>query len=404
MRSPFSFFNKAVNDNSNALKNIFPLSIDCPTFKKADIRATFTKILTDTLERTHGIPKDHVKLLWDNCVQNESQFGLVTYLVEAMIAQSNLFLVYNKTVKVIRKATPVEQAQIEKDYQTKSESSVGVFISFKNFQRTQMLNTYSELEYYVLASFHKTVNISKAVQIKIDGLRSSVALNDEEIPRAQARSIADAISAGNDVYLDSKDDITNATPNIAPTEKAIAFLNEKRAYILDLPISYVSGVQTTGIGATGEADMRALERGLKQYFFTIIQPVLKAIFKIDVVFKSQDFRQTESALELLKTFEMVSDDLVSKDSKQEIIARYFGLDPKEEEKAREEEAKARGSSTTLNGAQVDAMQGFLEQLATGSLAPDTAVAALMVSFNLSREDADKIVLPMQNFKPKVVNS
>jgi hypothetical protein len=394
---------KGATENSE-LPDIFPLSVDSVAFIKSDIEATYTKILTDTLERTHGIPKEVVPMLWDNCLQNETQHGLVSLLVNAMVNQSDLCIVYKKALKVLRKATFEEQEKIKKDYKDSGTSKDGVFISFRNYHRTDMLKIYSALEYCILTSLHKTVNISKAVQIKIDSLRSSISLADAGVAEAQARSLAVALKNGCDVFLDAKDEITTSTPDVSPTEKAIGFLDAKRAFYLDLPLSYISGLQTAGIGATGEADTKAIERGLKQYFFSIIHPVLLALFEVDTEFKSQDFRQITSALETLKTFELVSDTNLSQASKRDILARMFDVDPEEEQAALEEEAKDRGSDTSLNGAQVTAMSQFLAQLATGQLAPDTAIQALIVSFNLTREDAEAIVEPMKTFKPKVVNT
>lgn len=382
------------------LPDIYPMSVLEKDFVNSDIEATYTKILTDTLERTHGIPEKTVPMLWDNCVADETQYGLVSLLVEAMVKQTDLCIVYFPSVNVVRKATSEEATKIKEDYKKSGSSSVGVYITFRNYHRTKMLRIYSSLEYCILASLNKTVNISKAVQIKISDLRKSVSLADEAVAGAQAQAIAQALKSGVDVYLDAADEITTAAPDVSPTERAISFLDAKRAFYLDLPLSYISGLQTAGIGSTGEADTKAIDRGLKQYFFSIIQPVLKALFNLNTTFKTQDFRQMESALELVKTFELVSDTLISQESKKEIIARVFDLDPTEEQKNLDREAAERGTSTTLNGAQVTAMSQFLAQLATGQLAPETAIQALIVSFNLSEEDAEAIVEPMQDLQPR----
>lgn len=400
--SLFSFFSgSATTDSDCALPEIYSLGLVSADFCLADIVATYTKILTDTFERTHGIPKKVVPLLWDNVVQNSNGEGLVTMLVTAMVKKTDLFLVYAKAVDVLRLATPTEQNQIRADYAKAGKSAIGVYISFRNYRRTDMLQIYAALEYCILCSLYKTVNISKAVQIKMSELRSTTSLADSGVAIAQAKSLATALREGSDILLDANDDITTASPNIDPTEKAISFLDAKRAYYLDLPISYISGMQTGGIGSTGEADMRAVERGLKQYFFSIVHPVLLAIFGIDTEFKSHDFRQMDGALEALKTFELIGDENISGKSKREVIARMLDLDPAAEEKELEREAAERGTvGTLLNGAQVAAMTGFLEQLASGNLAEDTAVQALMVSFNLDEELARGIVEPMKNFKRK----
>lgn len=323
------------------LPEIYPLVLTASVFMDTDIQSTYTKILTDVLERTHGIPDKLIPLLWDNCVQSESTSGLISFLVQAMLKKADLFIVYNRTLDVIRLADSSEQQKIREDYKKSGESKVGVFLSFKNYRRTDMLLIYSALEYCVLASLHKNVNLAKAVQLKMRELRGSVALSDAGVAIAQAKAIAEALRNGRDIFIDAGDEITTATPNIDPTKAAIGFLDAKRAFVLDLPVSYVTGEQTSGIGSTGEADMRAVERGLKQYYFSIVRPVLKALFNLETEFKSQDFRTMTTALEALKTFELVSDEVLSKQSKREITARLFDIDPEAEEKALEAEAKER---------------------------------------------------------------
>ncbi len=338
----FSFFaGRSNTSGSTGVEPIFPLALPVNDFIRADILATYQKILTDTVERAHGIPDAIMPLLWDNCVQSENQDGLITLLSRAMTEMRDLCLIYKPSVGVLREANFKESEKIRADYKANGESADGVFISFKNYRRTDMLRIYSALEHCVLASLHKTVNVSKAVQIKMSDMRSSVALADAGVAIAQATAIADALRCGQDILLDVKDNVTTATPDVSPTEKAIGFLDAKRAFCLGLPLAYVSGLQTGGIGSTGEADMRAVERGLKQFFLTIIHPVLLAVFGVDTEFKSLDFRQMASALEALKTFDLVSDEYFSKEAKTSVLSRMFELDEEEELAALALEAKAK---------------------------------------------------------------
>ena len=327
---------------TSELPDIYPFTVRAEDFLRSDISATYSKILTDTLERTFGIPEKVQPLLWDNCVQSEANNGLVSLLCEAMVKKSDLFLVYKSDVNVLRVATNPEQQQIQKDYKDKGESTAGVYVSFKNYKPTDMLRIYSALEYSILASLHKSVNLSKAVQLKMADLRASVSLADAGIATAQAQALATALAAGRDVFMDARDIITTATPDISPTEKAIAFLDGKRAFILNLPLAYISGLQTGGIGASGEADMRAIERGLKQFYFSIIKPVVEVVFSCQTKFKSQDTRMITSALETLKTFELVADnEFVSKESMRLIVARMLDIDPDEDQKRLEKEERER---------------------------------------------------------------
>jgi hypothetical protein len=342
-----SFFGFLSGNSSteNGLTEIFPLKVTKNDFVRADILSTYIKILTDTIERTYGIKKEIEPLLWDNCVQTDSSDGLVTLLSAAMADQKDLFIVYKASVKVLRKATSEEEKAILKDYKEKGESKVGVYVSFKKYRRTEMLNIYSDFEYCVLSSLNKTLNISKAVQIKISDLRGSVSLVDSAVAATQGKAIATALGDGKDIMIDAKDSIATASPDTASTEKAIGFLDAKKSFILGLPISYVSGLQTPGIGSTGEADMRAVERGLKQYFVSIVRPTLDSLFGIETTFKTQDFRQMTTALEVLKAFDLSTDEHLSAKSKQAIVSRVFELDEKVEEKNLSDEEKARKKIT-----------------------------------------------------------
>lgn len=328
----FSFLSPVVS-NHVSVNSVFPLSLACPSFIKTDIVTTYKKILTDTCERTSGIPKKLQKHLYDSCLQSDNSFGLITYLANAMYSKSELYLVFKNDV--LRVATADEKELIKKDYDTRSESSVGVYVSFRNFDASDMVKIYSTLEYCVLGSMHKSLNLSNAIQFKMNDMRQSTALNDASLIVEQATEIAKALGLGKDIIIDKNDEIATAMVDTAPSEKASTFLMSKKAFYLSMPLSYIDGIQTVGMGSTGEQDMKAVERGLRQYFVSIIEPVVGAIFNLkSLKFDTQDFRQITSALEILKSLDLVSDEnLMPLKLKQRIIARAFEIDLKELEDA-----------------------------------------------------------------------
>lgn len=340
----FNFFNFGIKNTGGpefGVPSAFIFGILEPDFIRSDLELTYTKILTDTFERLHGLSDDIMPVLWDSCVQSEASKGLITLLAWAMTQTNDLFLVYNKSVGVIRQATTQEAAVIRADYEKESKSSIGVFVSFRRFHITPMLRIYSALEHAQLASLYKTTNLSKAAQYKISDMRASVSLTDSGPAIEQARAIAHALASGQDVLLDAKDSIETAVPNLEATKNAIAFLQAKRAYILNAPVAYVTGEQTAGLGGgTGEADMRAIERCLKGFFASIAKPICKALFDVDVEFRSMDFADITNGLEVLRTFDLVTDENMSRETKQEIVARFFDLDVDKERARIEAEAKA----------------------------------------------------------------
>lgn len=324
--------------NSCEIQEIFPLKLQSADFIWTDLFTTYTKILTDTIERSHGLKEEFDSLLWDNCLQSEGNEGLVSMLAQAMTDKTDLFIVYVPSVKIIRRATREEEQQIQLDYKERRESTIGVWISFKSYKRTDMLAIHSGFEYFVLAGLNKLLNTSKALQFKIKDLRGTVSYTDSEIAKAQVREVAQALRNGNDVMLDKEDEVATTSPDTSPAEKSIYFIDGKKAFYLNMPISYISGEQTPGIGSTGEADMRAVERGLRQYFVSIIRPVLKALFDAEVEFKSLDFRNFASGFEAVKSFSLAGEGLISRESQQRVVAKLFDLDWEKEQAALEKEA------------------------------------------------------------------
>lgn len=342
----FSFLGRA-EDVDCGVDAIFPLSLSKDDFIKNDVLSTYLMILTDTFERTHGLSLKDQDLLWDNCVQSEASYGLVSLLADAMSLQTDLFLVVSKGV--LRKATKDEQDQIranyKKDGQTKlGDGSVGVYISFKNYWRTSLLVIYSAFEYCVLSALNKILSLAKAIQIKAKDLRSTVNIQDSGIAKGQAKSIASALALGKDVLLDAGDTILTATVDTAPTEKSISFLTAKKSFIISLPRAYTSGEQTSGLGSSGQADAKAIDRGLKIYFSSIVRPVCKALFGTEVTFRSQDTSGLTTALEAAKVFDLVSDEMISLESKRAMVAQLFELNPVEELKRLDDQAKSRAAA------------------------------------------------------------
>lgn len=310
------------------LPDIFPIPIAADVFTRTDTETVYAKILTDVVDRCEGLKEEQVNALWDNCLMSEAPDGLITMLAKAMARKEQLFLVFKEGV--IRRATSTEEVAIRTDYTKTGKSAAGVYISFANYQRTDMVNLYSALEYGVISSLHKSVNLSKAVQYKINDLRASVSLIDMDIAKTQAGNVATALSKGKDVMLDAKDSIESHKPDLDAAKSAIEFLDSKRCFYLGLPRTYVNGEQSGGLGDSGEGDAKAVERGLKNYFVSIIRPVCNALFNVKLVFKSSDMAQVELGLEALKTFALLTDQgLMDQKTQKQIVERLFLGDTKE---------------------------------------------------------------------------
>lgn len=307
------------------MQDIFPIPIAQDLFVDTAIVSIYSKILTDVLERTHGLTDDQVSLLLDNCVKSNSTDGVITLLAKAMSKKSDLFLVYDKAIGVVRLATSDEKSKIEEDYKKQAKSSAGVYVTFKNFSRSDMVRFYLLLEFCTVGSLYKAANVSKAIQLKFKDIRKSTSLTDSPKVKTQAEAIAKGLADGKDIMLDAEDSVEMTMPPLEAVKASNEFTQKQQAFYLGLPSSYLDGVQTSGIGSTGEGDMRAVERGLKSYYYSIMKPVVDAIFGVTVTYKSQDIRHILGSQELLKTFSLTDDQLISKENKTKMINRVFDL-------------------------------------------------------------------------------
>lgn len=320
-----NFFGLKTQSVSEELPEIYPFPINEQDFVKIDVINIYSRILTDALERTHGIPDDKQIHLWDNCLASEHQDGLVTMLAKAMHGKKDLFLVYDKTTKLVRNANQKEQDEIKADYKERAESQKGVYITFKNYGRSDMVSLYSLLEYCTVNSLSKAMHLSKAIQLKINDLRASTAAVDSDVVKQQAVTIAQGLRDGKDVMTDAKDIIETARPDLTATNSSLEFIAKKQSFYLGMPASWITGELQSGISDTGGGDTKAVDRGLKGYYFSVIKPVVEKLFEIKTSYKSDDFSQITSALAMLKDFEIVSNELISQENKLMLINKAFGL-------------------------------------------------------------------------------
>lgn len=321
------FGNKTSLGTSTELPVIFPLAVAQSDFVTNDLQNIYERILTDVLERTQGLPEKFQPHLFDNCLAGEQDFGVVTMLAKAMSIKGDLVVIYDSGTDVLRKPTAEEDRQIKASIKDgKTELPKGALsVSFKDYKRTDMLKIYSVFEYLAISGLNKNMNLANAVQIKVDQLRASVGKSDADAVIAQAKAIADALNKGLGVMIDAKDILDMLKPDLTATNSVVDFINQKRSFYLGLPSSWITGLAKNSMGDTGEGNAKEVERGLKAYFFSIVKPVLKALFDANVTFKSDDFRQMSTALDVLRTMESTSEEFMSAESKLKTVNKAFGF-------------------------------------------------------------------------------
>ena len=116
----------------------------------------------------------------------------------------------------------------------------------------------------------------------------------------QANQINDALKAGNSILLSKMDEVIQTAINSESTAKAIEIFNTALASDLGLSLSFVSGALTSGMSATGDADINYEDTGIKDFWVTIWKPVcLKLYGAKNVKYKTDRWRFLEAKLKSL---------------------------------------------------------------------------------------------------------
>lgn len=165
---------------------------------------------------------------------------------------------------------------------------------------TRLIKCYMSLLYAVLDSANTQVNLARSLQIKIDKLRDNISVLTSDDAIKQANQINDALKSGDSVLLAKLDDVIQTAINSESTAKAIEIFNTALASDLGLSLSFVSGALTSGMSATGDADINYEDAGIKDFWATIWRPIcLKLYGKESVKYKTDRWRSLEAKLKSL---------------------------------------------------------------------------------------------------------
>ena len=235
------------------------------------------------------------------------QNGTIPLVAKAMTQMRKIYLVYRESAGLVRVATLEEQQEIDKhykDYQNTvsklNNDDRGMILDFSKYELTRLIKCYMSLLYAVLDSANTQVNLARSLQIKIDKLRENISVLTSEDAIKQANQINDALKAGNSILLSSMDEVIQTAINSESTAKAIEIFNTALASDLGLSLSFVSGALTSGMSATGDADINYEDTGIKDFWVTIWKPICVKLYgKEGVKYKTDRWRYLEAKLKSL---------------------------------------------------------------------------------------------------------
>ena len=285
---------------SDLYQSILTMCFDKIIFPDAekDFKDKITPSFYDNLS-VEGINKGIIKNLAYGIVQNQKVF-----LVNAS-AGDNI---------IVRQGTQEELQKYEKE---QGNIKNQIQMDFTKYNQSKVLKLFYSMIYWIIRATNTNVKISNSVLVKIAKLRELVAKEDAEEVIKQAKEINDAIKRGNSIVADKDDTMERLEINSQATKDALDVAFSLVSGLIKMPLSFVNGELTTGLTQTGDSDNLAIERGLKNYYYTILKPCTEKLFDTKIRFTSDNTAKLKTLIGILPQLELST--LLTDDEKRAII-------------------------------------------------------------------------------------
>ena len=280
-------------------------------FVRVKTLALLERILKRCFHKTVGIAEENynsvAQSVFLSVESGAEKNGTIPLVARAMLDRAKIYLVYAENLGLVRKATTQEQQELDRKYKENNNATGlldgglrGMVLNFMNYDLVLLIKCYMALIYAVMDSGNTQVNLSRSLQIKINKLRDNISVLTSDDAVKQTNNINDALKRGNSVLLDNLDSVIQTAINADSIDKALNIFYSALASDLGLSVSFVSGVLTSGMSATGDADINYEENGIKDFWTTIWRPICIKLYGQDIVkFDTDKWRNLTARLQNL---------------------------------------------------------------------------------------------------------
>lgn len=308
----FLFSNRGTPTTAEETTFVRPYKLTVDELKFINVRThiLYEKILKRCYHKTAGLSDKNGSIsssIYMSVEYGNQRNGTIPLIADAMTKMCKVYLVYDEKLGLTRVATPDEQTQIDTKYSDYlntyaklDDSKSAMLLDFSKYELTRLIKCYMSMLYAVLDSANTQVNLARSLQIKVDKLRENISVLTSDDAVKQAKGVNDALKAGNSILISKADEVLQTAINAESISKAVEIFNTALASDLGLSLSFVSGALTSGMSATGDADINYEDQGIKDFWTTIWKPVCAKLYgQPNVKFKSDRWRYLESKLKSL---------------------------------------------------------------------------------------------------------
>lgn len=322
----FFSFNKNATAEATVTPDLirpYNLSIAEQKFIQTMTILLFERILKRCYHKTAGISERND----DNIAQSvflSSEYGAqkngtIPLVARAITNRRKIYLVYSEKASLVHEASMDERNLLDKQYKDNNNAIAelgdgrrGMVLDFTQYDIALIVKCYMSLIYAVMDSANTQVNLSRSIQIKISKLRDNISVLTSDDAIKQVNNINDALKNGNGVLVDVLDMIEQTKIDSSSITAALEMFYKGLASVLGLSMSFVSGVLTSGMSATGDADINYEDAGIKDYWTSIWRPIMLKLYgEKNVKYRTDRWRTIGQKLQnliLIENSTLISDE------------------------------------------------------------------------------------------------
>jgi hypothetical protein len=304
----------------NSLSNVANVSIpmgwdyyiDKDTFIEFYIKTIYKKILQYLFHKTifdNNMDKK-LNVFQDNFLNTEQNLGFISLLTDAIYRCESQVFRYDSGTNTIEKFS-------YRDGINANDRHICVVDFSKNKSGILLLSQYVNMLYNLLTSEQKKANISNSLTFKINDLTDKVGMIEKKSVEQQALNIKNSILRGDMAVIDAGSSIDIGNTDITPETKTEETIKQNIAQVIGLPLNFLFGTSTAGIGASGENDTDSLERAMQTNFEIYWKPYVEKLFNIKIKYKVENWQLIRNCRDILDYVETST--LLSEEQKQTIV-------------------------------------------------------------------------------------
>jgi hypothetical protein len=311
------FFPTMRKECSNSITGCVPLNWDCfidrTVFINFYVKTLYKKILQYLFRKTIFDEKMKSKLgiFHDNFLKTEQNLGFISLLTNAIYNCEMTVLKYDPKTNTIDRVNNYEDVKPQ-------DVNVCVMDFSKNRAEILLLMQYAGMLYDLLESEQKKTKVSNSITFKVSNLTAKVGNIEKGTIEEQAINVKNAINNGDMAVIDSESTIETGTIDLSPETKTEGTLKENIAQIMGLPLNFLFGTSTAGIGSSGENDTDSLERAMQTNFEIYWRPYAEKLFNTKIKYKAENWQLIRNCVDIL---DYVETSMVLSEEQKKIVVR-----------------------------------------------------------------------------------